>query len=415
MINHIWATYFGVFWLALMIVSGMNPYGLYDVSISVYFIFGLFVFSYILGLGVGVGRDRSVLRNGLESSILNSIVLFNGRVFKLFSFLLCLVLAFYLQRYSAYLLASGFDEARSARFESGAVFASVYETILFTYLVSGSVWFAKFVVAFGFVFRGLSRFSFFTCLLACLLYLGFGGGRNILLQICLLGIFLLVIRGEIKRFKLVRRIRIYWLGSAVLVFYALSVISTFYRLTPSGDLGFEEFVDASDILFEHFIVYFTGSFRAFQYALENYESVLGLGYGRFTLGGVDEVFALLFRLLGFDTMPHSNSWGELLAAPISVSLSNSNFNALYTAVFNFYFDFGVFGVFFWGLVFGAICSFFMRKLIARSSAYDLFVCAFMFTVSMLTPLSWALTAGSSFAVLLVAYLAGGFSGRRAAT
>lgn len=127
----------------------------------------------------------------------------------------------------------------------------------------------------------------------------------------------------------------------------MAVLTTFPRFIVRDDsLSLDVMLDAANTLFEHFIVYFVGSFRAFDYAVEHYDNLLGLNFGRMTLAGFDEIYALAFRSLGFNIMPFSNYWGEILAEPIQVG-NDVFFNALYTAVFNFYFDFGVLGSAVW--------------------------------------------------------------------
>lgn len=333
----------------------------------------------------------------VELSAMSTRRLLNSRFFKLFSFIVCLLLFYYFIRFFKYIELFGAEDSRIARFELGKVFSSAFEALFFEYLVGGSVWFLKFCFAFSLVFAGVSRTSLFLSFMACLLYLGFGGGRNILVEI---GLMLFLFTQMQPRCHTGTK---HIFRSAVVIFaiYLVSVITTSFRMGGGSKFDIGSLLDASDILFENFVIYFIGSFRALQYATENYQNIIGVNYGLLTLSGLDDIFSLALRLFGFNVMPFSNFWGTLLAEPIFIGRDIA-FNALYTAAFNFYFDLYGLGVAIGGLAFGLSCSFMLRRFSRKAGIAELFTLSAFFVTSMLTPLTWKLASGPL--VLLIGLL-----------
>jgi oligosaccharide repeat unit polymerase len=305
----------------------------------------------------------------------------------------------YFYRYYNYIAIVGMADMRAVRFEVGAVLGSSYEAVFYAYIVGASVWICKFVVALALFFPGVSRFTVTASVVACLCFLGFGAGRNIILEIGLMALFLYLVKvlsgvTDIREKK--KQGLVVIAGICALL---LSVGATLVRMFPNEAISLDNFLEAVAISTEHFVVYFVGSFRAFEYALENFLPILGYNYGRLALAGIEEIVCYFFWFFGYKQTPISTDLGILLDTPITIG-DSVYFNALYTAVVNFYFDFGLFGVFLWGVVFGVVCSLVLRRLERKRSGWDLFVAAVLFSVSMLTPLVWKLTTGPP--ILLVA-------------
>lgn len=400
-LRYLWAKYFIVFWAILIVVSGFNPYDLYPVHDLTYTILYLFVISFFIGINFNwTGAEKLSARN-FDYVLVKARFFIDSKINFYLSVILCVVLGFYFIRYYSYIMAAGLEETRTARFEVGGVFSSVYEALFFMYFVGCGVWLSKFSVAFSLAYGGNSKLSVVLNLTVCLLYLGFGGGRNIITEIFLMYIFLGITKkfsGE-KYKSISKKIILIISGTFVAV---IAVITTFFRMFPNEGINYDGVLEASSILVEHAIVYFVGSFRAFEYALKNYEAIIGFNYGQLGLAGLDELFSLMMTVIGYKLVPFSNEWGAVLSIPISVGQGIGFFNALYTAVFNFYFDFGIVGPVIWGLMFGIFCSFVVGRVTSYHSVWYIFVAAMLFVTAMLTPLSWKLTAGSPVLVIILA-------------
>ena len=58
------------------------------------------------------------------------------------------VLFYYVKKYYGYISINGNENARTARFESGVIFGSSIEAVVYDYFISATMWFLKFLVAF---------------------------------------------------------------------------------------------------------------------------------------------------------------------------------------------------------------------------------------------------------------------------
>lgn len=348
-----WAMLFIGWWGLLLAVSVTNPFDLYEVSSNSYFLFCLFVCFYFFGFAVFFQRKKLDVDGLINKSLCDYKRLVNNHYFKFFLVLFSLVLLSYAYKYAQYIAVAGSLDSRVARFEIGKVFDSAYEIVLFDYFIGGLIWILKFIVAFGVVFSASRNFVWVLSFISCALYMSFGAGRNIAIEIGLLIVFLVML-GSYSNSLVKKSVNKYKVVLFLVVLYIASVFATFSRMSD-GSISLEEFVEANLILLEHAAVYSVGSFRAFDYAYANYQNLLSLNFGLLTASGFDEVFSLGLRFLGGDVVPYSNYWGGVLAQPIPIG-SHHEFNALYTALFNFYFDFGFVGVVFNGFLFGAVCS-----------------------------------------------------------
>lgn len=400
-----WAKFFIGWWGLLLSVSALNPFGLYEVSPESYFLFFLFSSFYLLGFAIFLPKKRINFDEFVSRAILSYHQLIENTYFKLFLALITLTLFIYAYKYNQYIAVAGAVDSRLARFEVGKVFSSNYEIIIFEYLIGSPIWFLKFLVAFGIVFSASRNLAWFFSFSSCAFYMSFGGGRNIAFEIGLLTIFLFVARkhSNIASEPLKKNNKII-LFLAIL--YFSSVLATFYRLSEDT-ISLDGFIEANLILLEHAVVYLVGSIRAFDYALANYQDIFSLKFGLLTASGLDEIASLGLRFIGFDVMPYSNYWGSILATPIAIG-DHHYFNALYTALFNFYFDFGLVGVAVNSFLFGLVCSNILAISIKKGGLSLLFASGMLFVVSALSCLTWKLSAGPVVLILSVGLVHGLF-------
>lgn len=395
-----WGRVFLVWWGGLIFISGTDPFGLYSVSVDVYLLVFLFVFSYFLGFIAISQPSQKSFGETFIGVFYEYEKLAQNKWFNFFICLCMVVLFYYVKKYYGYISINGNENARTARFESGVIFGSSIEAVVYDYFISATMWFLKFLVAFGVVFGRTRKFIWFLSVGCCLLYLMFGAGRNIILEIIIFTILLLWVKSATLGSKDVNKRRGGLLSSILSLgfFYFFAVYATYFRMQDEG--GGYTLADANLAILEHLIIYCVGSFRALDYAYNNLQGVLGGGYGIFTFSGFDDIVSLTLRFLGFDFIPYSNYWGTLLAEPINIG-SVQQFNSLYTAIFNFYFDFGVLGVFLGGLGFGMVCAVSLKSFLLRNNLISLFILALMFCFSILSCLTWKLSSGPVVVVVVL--------------
>lgn len=396
-----WLTFFTRWWAIVLSISTLNLFELYEVNTLTYLYFITFVCSYAIGF-ISFSSGNSIKNNFYISRINQEYNFFvKSKFVKLITLLIVLVLSYYTLTYFSYIETAGISESRSARFNTGTIFNSAYEILLYDYIISSAVWILKFIISFGIVFSATKNIVWLLSLAACILYMSFGAGRNISIEIALITIILIFIKKYAKKLtKKGRETKNEYLNITIflLALYVFSILATTFRMFDDG-VSLKALIEANSILLEHAVIYATGSIRAFEYATINYEDLFGFKYGLFTLSGIDEVSSLFLRLIGFDILPYSIYWGPILGKEISIG-KDQYFNALYSALFNFYFDFGVIGILIFGFLFGASCGKILNYAIKNGGIIPLFLASLFFAISILSNLTWKLSSGPFFILVI---------------
>jgi len=147
--------------------------------------------------------------------------------------------------------------------------------------------------------------------------------------------------------------------------------------------------------------YSTGAFRALDYAVAH-PYLYGMHYGALTFGAFDEILGYAVISMGF----HYNLLNEAIGGILdnNIWIGTNNFNALYTCVFRYYFDFGIAGVALFSLGLGA---FFRRSVILFNEfpcVSTLSICLFLFGACFLSSQNWHLAGASALLFLINAFL-----------
>lgn len=310
-------------------------------------------------------------------------------------------LGIYFKKYYEVILITGASEAREARFFVGDVFGSGFEILAFNYLISTFIWFPKFIISFGIAFRCIKNMAWLLSMVAILLFMGFGAGRNIIMELFFMIIFLTAIRNNLQGDK-IKQNKLFII-LLISTFLFLSIYLTAFRRYSVNDIDSNALISSWQLLAEHSIVYVIGSIRSFQYAFDNYDQHFWLSYGYLTFSGIDELVSYFSTLIGLIAEPYSWRIGAILNIPINIG-KDQEFNALYTAVFNFYFDFGLIGVIVFSFGLGFISALILKKFLYQGDFSLLFLSSIFFIISIWTVLSWKLQSAELVIVIVSALL-----------
>ncbi|APR71770.1 hypothetical protein AHTJS_16425 [Acinetobacter haemolyticus] len=386
--------------MLLISLSYTNPFGLYAVSDYTYILLILFLCFYIFGFLFANKKNKIKYDDFYARIKMSAEKLNNNKIFNILNALALVLCFYYTYKYISNFNIVADESVRSSRFEVGGVFSTIYDYLIFNYYVGSFLWFSKFIVAYGFVFgKNHIKKIFYTSLLMCLCSLLFGAGRNILVELVLIGLVVLVVK---KSFLQEKNTSTSYLskGLYVTLIFVVFVLVTHFRMLDES-LSFSSFYKAVEISLEQIVVYVVGSFRALDYSVNSMH--FERGYGVYTFASFNELYNMALRLLGFNTLPYSQYWGGLLAEQIMIS-DEIRFNALYTAVFNFYNDFGVFGVALFSFTFGWLSSKSVSYFLSNANILSLYILSIFFMSSFLSAMVFKLTPANIVFTLLVALL-----------
>jgi oligosaccharide repeat unit polymerase len=358
-------------WALLLIISTFNPYGLYTVSDKTYLLLILNITMFTFGFILSGHKQKASNINNIDAiyRIFHSFKsLLKKRIFIIILLLFTIILGYYYIRYNSVIKNYGLFDARTIRYYVGYLFGSTIEVLFYNYFIEGSSYFIIFAVAFSIVWGRINNIIFYLLILNFFFYSAVGAGRTAIIDIGLNVVFLFIIKKIIspkdplsqnsfsRRFQHINKRRIYYIVLALIAFYGLAVYLTSFR-TGLPEISVENFIIGNDVLARQIIVYCTGPFRALEYAITNFQGTFGFQYGRLTFAAFDELIGYFFRYLGVDYQVMNHLMGSFISGSIQIG-NNQSFNALYTCIFNFYFDFGIIGViilpFLYGLLFRKI-------------------------------------------------------------
>ena len=396
---------FHIWWLFIVSISLINTDRLNVVSDKVYFFVFLHILTFSIGLNLNVKFNyRSSNRRAKTIAELVE----NNSILGVLSVLL-IPIAFYAIRFieltSTY---EGVKNGRLLRYSVGELFKTSMEIHLFNFFGELLFIFAAAVCFYCLLYNPKKIALIAISLGVVLLYASIGMGRFEFFEICCIFATVFLFKYYTSDEKSGVKNKIGLKHILLLVIIALGAVFLFLYTTASRlvtTLSLSNFKEILDISLEQVRVYTTGSFRAFDYALENYREELGMNYGRMTFGGFDEIFGLVLGVLGFNYPIMNYTYGELIREPISIG-GGSSFNALYTGLFHFYFDFGIIGIIVFSFLFGLLINYFIGRLMEKRYFLDLLMVGILLNQMFMMSMRWALSSTGSVIVIIMVLMFG---------
>ena len=404
-----WILAFNLWWLFLLILNELFPFGNYDISDNAYFCFGSFLFftsiGYIFPKSVKSDAVIDQQQTSLENQYMDLII--NNNVIRLFIFLLTVSLIYYAYRYTSYMSDSSILYARTARFYVGYIFNSTIELLLFNYIISAGRFLLVFIISFGIIYRKYKNISFFLSILGLLLYSYIGGSRFPLVLLVMEIIVLFVIKRETddKRKSIMSIVKFVLMAiCGFVMFYFLMLYFTAHRLGMKG-FDIEFLSSASLVLYDQVINYNIGPLAGFSKMLDS-----GMLYNHFYFGqavvlnGIDELFRNLLALANIPFESARYTIGEIAAQTISIG--NRSFNALYSCVYWFFSDLGYLGVIIYSFVFGIVENKIVSNYYLNKNLWSLMLIVHCLYFLLMSNFNWEINTVDSLVYILfiVTYL-----------
>jgi oligosaccharide repeat unit polymerase len=416
----IWLARLYLGWWGLhLLVSSMDPLDMYPVSGFAYLVLLLHVGMFAAGF---VAVDRRLepldvadgygsLARGVQDQVARNrtvLVILVGFAF---------YLLWYYQRFLAALEAAGPAEARNLRYGLGAVFGTPIEILIYNGFAEALAVALVILIAYSLVLGTIRSWVVFWALVDVILFSSIGAGRTLIVQAAIFILVLAVLRNTLqptateeagagapvaKRKSLLLFVVVP--GALIAVFM---VVLTFVRVV-SLEAGLDAVRDpelvglVGQALFDQVWIYAVGPFRALDHAL-GHPFVFGFHFGRLTFSAVDEMIGLPLRMIGVD-YPIMNRDISAIVQDEAIFIGSGDFNALYTGVIRFYYDFGVPGVVVLSLVFGASLRLAVQWFQGYPSPVTLAVMLFLFGAAILCTQTWHLGSLGALVFLGGAYL-----------
>ncbi|WP_346934854.1 O-antigen polymerase [Clostridium sp.] len=327
----------------------------------------------------------------------------SGFVVWVIGIIIMMILLGYLGEYNKLLEIYGMNYARIIRFELGYMLKSPFELLFYNYIIQSVVSVITLLVPIHILNRKYRNPIVYIGIINVLLNAQIGKGRMVIFELLVYFILAFIIYFYDEILKYIKKywyiiIAIIGIGGISMVFLTLVRLKTDFTSIESISINLKE-------TFDQVILYFTGSIRAFDYSLinnyrDNIISQYGHTWGGATFAGINEVIVMFFRGLGKE-IPTVNMMLGTLTQPAIFIGENIQYNAFYTAAFNYYIDFGIFGILLFSGLFGAFSSFIIKKTLKSKNVYCVMILILNLYIMLFSLLRWEYQSPSTWIIILI--------------
>lgn len=286
-----------------------------------------------------------------------------------------IVLIYYKLRYDNLIDEYGVSTARLIKFELGMLFRTPLENAAYRYVIEPGITLIIINLAFNIAMKKVKSVIVLLSFVSIFLYSSIGMGRFTYFDFAIYSMLVILLYYS-QNIVLFIKENYKWISLTISLVTLILIFVTLERLgvdfTDFGSIknGIEESMN-------HLLLYFTGPYGIFNYAIENdYRGVILSNYGgviaNSTIGGLDELVKLSLNFIGQDFITINSVLSSLTSVPVEIG-ANISMNAFYTAYFNFYVDFGIIGLLIIPFSFGFFSAFINHLVYKKQSIYILFI------------------------------------------
>lgn len=395
---------FYIEWTIFLLISITNPKNLNPVSELTYFY--LCVFPLMFLLGVASLKINNNYNNSFENIhfSLNNIAT-KKTILWIISICDIFLLTLYLKKKQTLDSLSALDYYNNGGiqnlFEGNSILG-----LINTFILTPMTFFANYFLAYLLLFNRkriipITLYSIFVILRTLIV-----GGRSGLLDCFIFIIFFLFCYPRLNNRKsksLNQNTFKKLLPLCVLLLISLVGISymTNQRINNSNEFNTKTISDGWNDTSFHLYTYTVGPFRAFDYALKNdyvNNRFNGYKFGQSTFGFIDYGIELICKNIGINYKAgNSQVYSHLQNNWINIP---HNFNFAYTALFNFYVDFGFLGVIFFPYFIGLILGMLILNFNKKQNPILLIAIAYLYYVLMYSFFTWNLYNLSGLIIII---------------
>lgn len=388
-------------WGLLIIISLTNPYGLYPVSGITYLLLFLNTFMFFMGyIIVSYKKKNYNITFDINLNKLNKLIL-------PIQIVVLPILVFYVIKYQLLLKSLGHSYARLIKYDLGLLFTSVYESAFYSYILAPILTITSILAAIKFIQRDIKNITFILMFINIILNTQIGLGRFGYFELMMYMLMVyFIMKNSDKSVKSLVSFNKGKFGQRILLFFISFMLITIMNYTLLIRKGYQEInsmniLDGYNLLFDQAFAYFVGPFRALDYLLtSDMFSEHSYFYGRLTLGGVDHILGMFFKLVASNYEVAYQTIVPVTQNPIIIG-QDKTFNAFYTSLMNHYLDFNIIGVLIFPFLNGMIVAYFCNKFVKKQSIAILSLLIFSLYNAIISSLKWNYQHVSTWIVLIL--------------
>lgn len=390
-------SFFVIWWGTWLFISAFGLLNLYIPSIKTY------IFTLIVMIMFSAGCIFTINNKIKKVKFVNLKPLneYKVKILNIIQIIILIVLTPFLFKSFKYITSMSASVYRTEIYENNILYGSEIIQQLFNFLIQPFMLTMLLLGCCGFILgvKGMKKL-FFLSVVNVSVFSVMTLGRWYFLRIILfliLALFLVsIFKNSSKHFLLYfkkRKKNIYFIIAPL--FTCVLVLISLFRQNSTSILY---------TVFEYLIKYFTGSFIALDSFLKDNDFVSfdDWSYGRYTLGGLDEIVVFIFRRIDDTIVNISTQISYYTSDFIKIgALDGQTYKSFYSAIFNFYSDGGILGILIIPFIFGMIIGVLFNGFIKKPNLFNLSLLVYLLYISIVASLRWEVQSPIFWVVIFI--------------
>ena len=392
---------YGIQILTLIIISLVNPLNMYAVSPYTYFLIIVCTISFLIAFNK---ISRYIIKSKqdffeIENKKLISLDKFlQSKILMILIILILMAVIYYLIKYNIIIKDLSKLQVRMVRFRE--LFDNSKEALFFNYIIAGSMYIISIIFSIMLVNKKIKNPVFILMAILILLYSLIGYSRMIYLNIAIYIFINILLKPNLKELINIKNIvKIIFLSIAVgIILFGILYVRTCKSSAPIKENMKKTLKNQTEQILE----YAVGGFRLLDNFIENgFENFPPkYTFGQATFAGVEEIVLYPIKGIGIKINSFNNIIGQYTQKTIQIG-ENTNFNAFYTCIMNFYLDYGLLGVILFPILHSIIIIFALKQYYNKKDVYSFMLLNFVLLNLFFSIVRWNYQSGTSVFVLIV--------------
>lgn len=379
----------------IMAVSMLNPVGLYNVSNYTYILLGINIICTAIPIIILTRKNAESVQNKRK---IDCDVIIKSKWILALEICACVILIYYFFKYLNIIGSIETSQIRIARFE--LLFNSSFETLFYNYIVSGIVTISTLIFSILLVNKKVKNPMFIVITTNIILYTLIGFGRMTIFALLIYIFFAILITKDIK--AIINKKNIAILLTVIFIIFVCFSLIICVRMMDKQQSFLENIVQAINNQFNQIFEYFLGGIRMFDNFVQNgFPEFQNYTYGRATFAGLEEIILYPIKGIGIDIDSFNNLAVDIMSRASDVGVNTLYYNAFYTALMNFYLDFGIVGVILFSILHGIFIGVIIKKYEKNNNIWSLMLTIYVLKNLVLMILHWEYQGGSTMFVLII--------------
>ena len=392
---------YGIQILTLIIISLVNPLNMYAVSPYTYFLIIVCTISFIIAFNK---ISRYIIKSKqdffeIENKKLISLDKFlQSKILMILIILILMAVIYYLIKYNIIIKNLSKLQVRMVRFRE--LFDNSKEALFFNYIIAGSMYIISIIFSIMLVNKKIKNPVFILMAILIILYSLIGYSRMIYLNIAIYIFINILLKPNLKELINIKNIvKIVFLSIVVgIILFGMLYVRTCKSSAPIK-YNMKKTLKSQT---EQILEYAVGGFRLLDNFIENgFENFpQKYTFGQATFAGIEEIVLYPIKGIGIKINSFNNIIGQYTQKPVQIG-ENTNFNAFYTCIMNFYLDYGLLGVILFPILHSILIIFALNQYYHKKDIYSFMLLNFVLLNLFFSIVRWNYQSGTSVFVLIV--------------